>query len=375
MSWRDNPTPEDHRRLHVPFINWEYDDSKWKWPHFKFGYKRDVLFQSLHAEFNCMAFAIQDPFSWYCDVHELSTASESREEFETALRKRRDERFKEIDAAWRTTVTELILNTRLWEDPKMDRLIRWDTFIDMSRHFSFDSILTHFGNYLPESRSSAPDERSAAAPRELEQPEQPRQPNQPSIRKQSGLDDEAETQLRSHIQGLINRLTNDNITGIIEDVTYLYQTKGRQLVDSALIDLIIMSLGSSEKRTEWFFIMIAGFIVEMGKTMGVPVSALFIRQLIETMEQRSTAASGGKSDTGSQHPDVSPPSPPPPPPKKTGRKTRGTREKAGKGPGRASRVEKPSLKQHTTRKNALNSSEGPRRSARLQQRAERGGSG
>ncbi|KAH8162303.1 hypothetical protein CIB48_g5944 [Xylaria polymorpha] len=236
-----------------------------------------------------MAFAIQDPFSWYCDVTELLEASKSRDEFETALRKRRDERFKEIRTAWGKTTTELFLRPPLWEDAQMDRDIRWNSFIEISRHFSFDSILTHFGNYLPESRPK-PDEESAAAPRALEQPEQPQQPDQSSPGDQPDPNDQAKLQLRSHIQELINRLTDDNMTRTIETVTYLYQTDAGHLVTSTLIDLIISFIGSPEKRADLFFTMIAKFIATVDQAMGVADSAQFTRHLIESIEKHSATA-------------------------------------------------------------------------------------
>ncbi|KAJ3578408.1 hypothetical protein NPX13_g2158 [Xylaria arbuscula] len=123
----------------------------------------------------------------------------------------------------------------------------------------------------------------------------------PSLRKQSGSTDQVEAQLKRRIQGLINRLTNDNMTGILKDITDLYQTNPRQLVTSTLIDLIMALVCSPEKRPDAFFTMIAGFIAAVHKTMGVAVSAQFLQQLVETLEQRTAAASGDQSDAGSKH--------------------------------------------------------------------------
>ncbi|KAJ2974490.1 hypothetical protein NUW58_g8641 [Xylaria curta] len=123
----------------------------------------------------------------------------------------------------------------------------------------------------------------------------------PSLRKQSGSNDQVEAQLRRRIQGLINRLTNDNMTGILKDVTDLYQTNPRQLVTSTFVDLIMALVCSPEKRPDAFFTMIAGFIAAVHKTMGVAVSAQFLQLLVETLEKRSTAASGDQSDAGSKH--------------------------------------------------------------------------
>ncbi|KAI0098818.1 hypothetical protein GGR51DRAFT_419646 [Nemania sp. FL0031] len=123
----------------------------------------------------------------------------------------------------------------------------------------------------------------------------------PSLRKQSGSTDQVEAQLRRRIQGLINRLTNDNMTGILKDITDLYQTNPRQLVTSTLVDLILALVCSPEKRPDSFFTMIAGFVAAVHKTMGIAVSAQFLQQLVETLEKRSISASGDHSDAGSKH--------------------------------------------------------------------------
>ncbi|KAI1181040.1 hypothetical protein F4777DRAFT_528013 [Nemania sp. FL0916] len=123
----------------------------------------------------------------------------------------------------------------------------------------------------------------------------------PSLRKKSGSTDQVEAQLRKRIQGLINRLTNDNMTGILKDITDLYQTSPRQLVTSILVDLIMALVCSPEKRPDAFFTMMAGFITAVHKTMGIAVSAQFLQRLVETLEERSVAASGDQSDAASKH--------------------------------------------------------------------------
>ncbi|KAI0545449.1 hypothetical protein F4679DRAFT_599425 [Xylaria curta] len=367
MAWRENPTPDDHRRLHVPYIDLDhvYDYREWRWPHWKFDYKADDLFESLHKEFNCIPFAIQDPCYWFYDVHELINASKTREEFEIALRKRRDERFQEIRKAWSNTVGELALNIPVWGSSETDQINRWNAFIELSRHFSFGSLLAHFVNYLPKNPPSVPNKKSTTAPKALDQPEQPRQPGQPSLE----LND---AQIRRHVQDLINQLTSDNMSRTIDTLIYLCQTDARQLVTSALLDSTVAFTGSTEKRVD-FLLMIAGFIAAANKTMAVDVSRQFVRQLMETMGIRFAATSETESDAGSKRldPSLTPPSPPPPLAKKT-RKMRATRgEKNSKGPVRNGRVEKSPPQRRTTRSSTSVASEGIRRSARLQQRAAR----
>ncbi|KAI1087751.1 hypothetical protein F5B19DRAFT_474395 [Rostrohypoxylon terebratum] len=122
-----------------------------------------------------------------------------------------------------------------------------------------------------------------------------------SLRKQSGSSNEAETQLRRRVQGLINRLTNDNMIGITKDFTSLYDTNPRQTVTSTIVDLVLALVCSPEKRPDSFFTTIAGFVAAMYKAVGIAVSAYFIQQLVEIFGQRYEKASGNQSDSGSKH--------------------------------------------------------------------------
>lgn len=123
----------------------------------------------------------------------------------------------------------------------------------------------------------------------------------PSLRKQSSSTNEAETALRRRVQGLINRLTNDNMIGIVKDFLALYDTNPRQTVTSTTVDLVLALVCSPEKRPDAFFTMIAGFMAAMYKAMGMAVIAHFIQQLVEVFDQRYEKASGDQSDSGSKH--------------------------------------------------------------------------
>ncbi|KAL7619997.1 suppressor of glycerol defect [Parahypoxylon ruwenzoriense] len=123
----------------------------------------------------------------------------------------------------------------------------------------------------------------------------------PSLRKQSGSSNEAETQLRRRVQGLINRLTNDNMIGILKDFAALYDAHPRQTVTSTTVDLVLALVCSPEKRPDSFFTMIAGFVAAMHKAMGMAVSAYFIQQLVEVFGSHYKKASSEQSDSGSKH--------------------------------------------------------------------------
>ncbi|KAI1773710.1 hypothetical protein F4818DRAFT_99075 [Hypoxylon cercidicola] len=123
----------------------------------------------------------------------------------------------------------------------------------------------------------------------------------PSLRKQSGSSNDADAQLRRRIQGLINRLTNDSMIGIIKDIVALYGSYPRQTVTSIIVDIVLALVCSPEKRPDSFFAMIAGFIAAMYKAMGTAICAHFIQQLVEILRQRYENASGNQSDAGSKH--------------------------------------------------------------------------
>ncbi|KAI2622640.1 hypothetical protein GGS26DRAFT_567062 [Hypomontagnella submonticulosa] len=123
----------------------------------------------------------------------------------------------------------------------------------------------------------------------------------PSLRKQSGSSNEAETQLRRRVQGLMNRLTNDNMVGIVKDFVALYDTNPRHTLTSTIVDLALGLVCSPEKRPDSFFTMMAGFIGAMHKAMGMAFSAYYIQQLVEVFSQHYEKASGDQSDSGSKH--------------------------------------------------------------------------
>lgn len=90
-------TIENHLEMHTPYPDWDNLDNEWKWPFGKFAYKDpNVLFTTLHAEFNSMKCAIQDPYGWHHDVCDVANTAKSKEEFLALLRQRQKERFDEI---------------------------------------------------------------------------------------------------------------------------------------------------------------------------------------------------------------------------------------------------------------------------------------
>ncbi|KAI1804598.1 hypothetical protein F4811DRAFT_519097 [Daldinia bambusicola] len=123
----------------------------------------------------------------------------------------------------------------------------------------------------------------------------------PAFRKQSDSGGEAEARLRRRVQGLINRLTNDSMVGLVKDFMTLYDTNPRQTITSAIVDLTLALVCSPEKRPDSFFTMTAGFLAAMHKSQGMAFSAYCIQRLVEIFDQRYRGTTGDKSDPGLRH--------------------------------------------------------------------------
>ncbi|KAK8084576.1 MIF4G domain-containing protein [Apiospora hydei] len=123
----------------------------------------------------------------------------------------------------------------------------------------------------------------------------------PSLRKQTGSVDETEAQLRRRVQGLINRLTDESMVGILKEFSGLYDKFARRSVTTVLIDLIIALVCSPEKRPDAFFAMVAGFIAGAQKTLADHVSELLIERLVLVFKEHHDRASGDQSDAASKH--------------------------------------------------------------------------
>ncbi|GAP88284.1 hypothetical protein SAMD00023353_3000820 [Rosellinia necatrix] len=171
------PTIQNHLSRHTPLVNWAVDDT-WKWPNWKIGYDADTLFNELHAEFNSIQCAIQDPHSWHLDVCEIAVRADNRDEFRQLLRKRQEERYEEIQRAWDRTRAVLTGDSMRWDVPQKRHTL-WLRLAQISRHFSYNSILRYFSSYVNDESDPTPN------PPAIEQ-------HQPQQQRQAPIDTESE---------------------------------------------------------------------------------------------------------------------------------------------------------------------------------------
>lgn len=155
-NWGHQPLGS-HLEAHTPQPNYDLD-KEWQWDNGKFGYKDpNVLFTTLHAEYNTLKCAIQDPFAWHSDVSDIARTANTKDEFLTLLKERQKQRIDEIQEAWEGTKELLTAEPSRWDNPPA-RDVLWGAFLRISRNFSYDSLVAYFGSYLTD------DQRSTLSP-------------------------------------------------------------------------------------------------------------------------------------------------------------------------------------------------------------------
>ena len=172
-NWYPSPTIDSHLESHTPQPDYELE-REWHWRFWKFGYNDpNVLFTTLHSEFNSMKCAIQDPYGWHHDVCDVASTAKNKEEFLTLLEQRQKEWFDEIRSAWEKTKALLTGQPSRWK-MRLDKDVLWESFIRLARNFSYDSLVRYFGPYIADNRTpNVPLPPTSAKMRPV-RPEQPK---------------------------------------------------------------------------------------------------------------------------------------------------------------------------------------------------------
>ena len=117
----------------------------------------------------------------------------------------------------------------------------------------------------------------------------------PSLRHKGmgGSGSEDLSQLRRQIQGLLNRLSEANLSSILSEVEKLYRGHPRQHVSTILLDLLLGLLSDPTSLQDTFIILHAGFIAAVFKVSGSDFGA----QAIERIHDEFFANLGSKADS------------------------------------------------------------------------------
>lgn len=110
----------------------------------------------------------------------------------------------------------------------------------------------------------------------------------PSQRKGAGSEDN--TVLRRRLQGLLNRLTESNIQGILKDVENVYAANPRGLVTSFLADAIMAQVTDSATLSDTFFILNGGFVAAIYKVIGESFASHIVSRIVEDFRREYATA-------------------------------------------------------------------------------------
>ncbi|MCJ1381905.1 suppressor of glycerol defect [Xylographa soralifera] len=115
----------------------------------------------------------------------------------------------------------------------------------------------------------------------------------PSLRASNPSDEEGLRQLRRQMQGLLNRLSEANILGVLSGVEKIYQDKPRHDVSSTLIELLIALLSDPTVLQDTFIILHAGFMAGVYKIIGTDFGAQIVQRIVEEFDRIFTIRIGG----------------------------------------------------------------------------------
>ncbi|AEO69892.1 uncharacterized protein THITE_2120656 [Thermothielavioides terrestris NRRL 8126] len=115
----------------------------WSWPYWKFGLKRDDLFNTLHDRYNTVPSPILDPEAFHHDVYEISHQADSVDELHRLLQARKQQRLRELNETLESASFEIIAN------PTLIGTEQWQHAVQLFRTRSLDSLVRLFASYLP----------------------------------------------------------------------------------------------------------------------------------------------------------------------------------------------------------------------------------
>ncbi|KAJ4862223.1 MIF4G domain-containing protein [Trichoderma breve] len=102
----------------------------------------------------------------------------------------------------------------------------------------------------------------------------------PSLRRAANSDSEAKMRLQKQIQGLVNRLTEANILGIVKSIEELYQNNARGDVTEILTNTILAQMYKSSSVPDQFLVLIGGFSAAVYKVIGSSFGSHLIQQVV-----------------------------------------------------------------------------------------------
>ncbi|KAL7803792.1 hypothetical protein V8C44DRAFT_343096 [Trichoderma aethiopicum] len=105
----------------------------------------------------------------------------------------------------------------------------------------------------------------------------------PSLRKAANTESEARMRLQKQIQGLVNRLTEANILGIVKSVEDLYQNNARGDVTEILTSTVLAQMYKASSVPDQFLVLTGGFSAAVYKVIGSSFGSHLIQQIVVSL--------------------------------------------------------------------------------------------
>jgi nucleolar MIF4G domain-containing protein 1 len=106
----------------------------------------------------------------------------------------------------------------------------------------------------------------------------------PPPRRKPDNNEDNGARLRRHIQGLINRLTEDNMLSIVRLVEDMYQRNARGDVTSTLIEVLMAQVYRPEIIPDSFFVLNGGFVSAVYKVIGASFGSQLLTQTVASLQ-------------------------------------------------------------------------------------------
>lgn len=117
----------------------------------------------------------------------------------------------------------------------------------------------------------------------------------PARRAAAGSEAELIQRIRRQLQGLVNRTTESNMTGIVGDIEKVYREQPRQHVTTILVDLILIQVCDPTSLPDTLLILSAGFATALYRIIGMDFGAQLIQEVVERFDQHYQRAAAAPS--------------------------------------------------------------------------------
>lgn len=128
----------------------------------------------------------------------------------------------------------------------------------------------------------------------------------PHLRKnQDEPESEAIIRLKKQLKGLLNRMSEQNLSSIIESIEELYRNNRRHDVTSSITNLIVEGISSHSMLLDSYVVLHAALISSLHKIIGIEFAAYFLQNVVRDYERHhSELADSGSAAPAETQPQV-----------------------------------------------------------------------